>query len=661
MRGISCLALLALAFLAPLAFAQEGKGATPTQELVEKERVRSQVESILADLYAAVPRGEHEAPLFNHVTERLIPLGSAVTPYMLSELRARNRFTFNVAAYVLAFLKVPEARDALLLEAEAANRDGGEFGADRKAWVAYALAMLSDPDALDVLDSGDLNSTRRQFMVDTTILEVVAVLAAPQGTPRLLDKLDRYAADEKLSKRLPTVLTALQRVADPQSRARILPYLEHEEPYVRAGAARALVAPGDPSIADRLLEALRDKSPFVRFGVAAALEDLKPAGKTRPLLARLEVEDDSSTRGAIYRILASTGGEPMIEAFANNWGRPDPMDRFWLVDAVARLGSRKGLNLLRSALRDEDLRVVFRAMAGISEIGGAGASETLLALLQDPRGPVEQEAIHLLVTLGEKRAAPRIAERLLRDKLAAPMTNVEERDGIMLRGNALVHLRYTDALPELQKAIRVQPDPTLVEYLEGLVKRLTVLAERKDDPARWAEAAGSPDPVIRSLAYARLGELRVSRAAQALVDSFGRVSTEEGVEVLRALGRARAPEGAALLERVLIEPGFDAWETIPLRNMAAWAASQLGGEKMAAALKRSAERRQGQDVYVLVYLATLTGRDALPTLAAWRVPRIRYFHYTRGREMERLDWMIRELQAGRSVESLNRPPDEIAQ
>jgi len=145
-----------------------------------------------------------------------------------------------------------------------------------------------------------------------------------------------------------------------------------------------------------------------------------------------------------------------------------------------------------------------------------------------------------------------------------------------------------------------------------------------------------------------------------LAAAFDRADVEDQVEILRAIGRSRSAEGAALVDRVLQDPAFDAYEKRAARATAAWAARWIGGDAMAASLRRSAERRDGVDFETLEYLAVLDGKAALPTLRAVRVPRLRTFEWFHGREMDRLDWMIREISAGRPVDiELDHPPETI--
>jgi len=640
----------------PTAAATE-PAASQTDALVRQEKLRAQVEVIFADLAHPPVRDETQAPLFTWITERLLALGPDVAPLMAAELEAKSRVTLNVAAYVLGFLRAEGAKQALVSAAEAADREGGDFGRDRKAWLGYALALTGDADAVDLLDNGRLNCIRKEFVVDMSVLEVTAILTAPASRARLLAKLERYARSEdpEFKSRLYVVLDALRQVADPSLREGVLPYLKHEEPYVRAAAARALGATSDPAVAEPLIAALEDPDPFARFAVASALESLKPAGQSKEIEARLQVENYAPVRGALYRTLASTDGESAIPALLRCANRPNAMDRVFLADALGLTRSKKAVNLLRSELRDSDTRVALHAMGALAAIGGPGPVDTLLALLQDPRWPVEEQAIQLLVQIGEKRAAGRIAERL-RPSLAEPVSDVEDRDPLFVRGNALVSLRATDLLEEVRQSLSIQLDPAVVDYLNSLNRRLSALRERGDDLAKWIEAASSDSVELRQLAYGRLAELGSPAAVQALMDTFGRVNVEEGVQILRALAAVASPAAAPLLERVLLDPSFDAEERAPLRSNAAWAASRLGGPAMTEILRKSAQRRDGRDADVLVYLALLDGRNAVPVLESLRVPRMRWFDWRRGPEQQRLDGIVRELKAGRSVSSLNAPP-----
>ncbi len=627
------------------------------QELLEHERVRAAVESLLREVASSAPDADPYA-----ATDRIVALGPPVVPFMVSELTAPLTPFFPTACDVLGRVKTPESTQALRDALEAANRDASTLAGKRKLWAVYGLALQGDPEAVDLLDAGERKAARSELFERMSGIEVAAVLTAPASVPRLLKQLEVHAASPENDLDAAAVLDALGWIGDPSTAGVVGAQLRNPSPRVRVAAARAYGLTAGSSAADRLLALLDDKEEKddgVREAAAFALQDLAPKEKVDAMLARLAVENDTNVRGALYRTLAVVGGERMVEPLRACWGRPDWEDRSDLLAALGILGSRKSLNILRSALRDKDDLVVLQAAESLHEIGGSGAVDTLLALLGDGRWPVVESAIDHLVNLHEERAAPRIAERLLRERLSGPVTDPAARSPIRIMGDALVSMHFTDPLPAIREAARVQTDPPVVSYLQGLIKRLGVLDANKDDRDRWIRTLESPDPEIRGLGYGRLGDLGGSGAVKALMGTFDRVSRDEGVEILRALGRIRSAEGAPLVERVLLDDAFDAHPRRPLRNMAAWAARQIGGARMVDALKRCAERREGRDMDVLVYLGVLAGPDSLPTLRSVRVVRLRHFELTRGLEEKRLDWMIRELSAGRPIRSLDDTPDRL--
>ena len=111
-------------------------------------------------------------------------------------------------------------------------------------------------------------------------------------------------------------------------------------------------------------------------------------------------------------------------------------------------------------------------------------------------------------------------------------------------------------------------------------------------------------------------------------------------------------------DNIIIIPG-KAFLVDNMRQMAAWSARRLGGERMLGALQASAKRRMGRDIHVLIYLALLGGEEALPTLAEYRLLRMRFVGWMSGKELEKLDWISRPIYAGRSLSEVDVPPAKI--
>ena len=635
---------------------ESGPPSTSAEELIRAEKQRLQVESILEEINTPTT---HERDIVG-ASERLASLGTVAVPYLATEIEHPRLSSYPTATLALGLIGTPEAVDALRESIGRLDEQADKLAGVLKTWPVYGLAIAGVAEAVDLCDSGPLETGGSPMMDGVALTELAARLTAPRSVPLLLDQLERYGAKEELYPRLDRTLAALGGVADPSTAPRIVPFLKHSRWQIRQEAARALGRLGDPSTAENLIAALDDADPRVAPAAAMALRELKPALKVKALLARLETETNTSIRIPIYRTLADIGGESMLEAFQAYWGRPMYTDRLGIVTAVGRLRSPKGLNLLRAALADEDMGVVLRAMDSLRRVGGPGARETLLASLNDARWLVEEAAAGILALWREPRAGSRITERLLRQELVEGGPDPSHRaERVNTLGDALVELRYVDAAAPLRAAQSRQTDPEIRAYLTGLVRRLTVIGEYKGDVSKWGAAAGDEDLSMRRLAYSRLGDLGGRKAARALKEAFGRSEQDEGVEILRRLASVPARESVALIERVLTDPAFDARERRPLRDMAAWSARRLGGKRMVAALRSSAVRRDGREASVLASLAFLTGKDSIPMLRALRSVRFRHYDWDMGKDQEYLDRILREVTAGRPIGYLDLAPGEL--
>ena len=655
---VIAIAIAVLVLTGFASWAQDDTGlAADDDALVARERIRSEVEGIIAELNS--PTDIDAAELFRSTTTRLHALGPPVVPYLIAEVEQPTAFTYNVAAYVLGLIGTPEARATLEKEVERANRrEGGRFAAAQKAWALLGLAMAGGTRSLELMAEG-MWTGPREMLSRTTLVELAGMVTAPESVPVLVGWLESFNTDETVQPRLIYTIRALGRIADPSTRDAILPFLEHERWHLRQEAALALAKLGDVAVADPLLALLDDENVDVRQAAAEALDLLKPPGKTRQILIRLETEEDVAVRVTLYAVLAATADATVLEAFRSHWGRENYLDRSRLIRAVAALGDPKALNLLREALRDPVPNVSGSAATGLASLDSPAARDTLLAQIRNPSWQAASPSIEELTALGEKRAAPRIADRLVRGVLAEPVTDPRYRDRIRMLGDALVTLRYTEPIDDLRKASRSQPDGEIASYLQELATRLSALEQRGDDVEKWIELLGSQDESLRLLAIDRLSELGGKSAVRALKQFFEGAEKVEQLETLKALGRIGSSAAMPLLEKLLMEEAYDSHDARQLRGTAAWAARLIGGKESIDLLRRSVKRREGRDMNVLVYLAILDGINALPEVTAYRFTRLRDLEWPRGEEQERCDWIRRELSAGRPLSSLDLPPEEI--
>ena len=650
-----------VALLATPGWAQQNDPAPPStasptpEQIIARERVRSDVESILAELNA--PAGS--APgLFQSANARLVALGPDVVPFMVAELEFPTANTFHVATWVLGTLGGPEAVEALHRAVQRSESYGGKFGAGQKAYAILGLALAGERNALRLTEDGAW-AGGYAMLEETSLVELVALLTAPDSVPILLEWLELDAADEANGARLKYTLRALGRIADPAAVERLLPHLRREPWELRREAAAALGALGALPAADALWAALDDPNPDVAYTAAKALEALSPPSKVPEIRARLDTESSSVLRRSLYRTLASAGGPAQIETLGKHWGRDDPLDRLQLVRAVAGLEDPKGLDVLRTALDDSQSSIALAASQGLAALGTSEARKALLAQIAKPAWDSASSAIPALVALEEPKAAAVIADRLLLTELAAPVTDPLRRDEIERLGDALVALSHTAALPAIREAATKQTDPVIVAELEGLSRRLSAIEERGKDTRKWSEALRSGDPELRLLAVDRLGRFGGGAAVPDLSAAFEEADESERLAILDALGRIGSPKALALLERVLVSEEFDTYAARKIRSTAGWSARRIGGKQAVDVLRRSVHRREGLDMDVLVYLAVLEGSDAAPDLERYHVSRLRDLWWQRGQEQERTQAMLHALAQGRTLAFLDRPPSEI--
>jgi HEAT repeat protein len=66
-------------------------------------------------------------------------------------------------------------------------------------------------------------------------------------------------------------------------------------------------------------------------------------------------------------------------------GSKDYVERTLIADMIGRVGSKKGLNMLRALLADPSTNVAQRALESLNAIGAKGATDTLVAMIADRR------------------------------------------------------------------------------------------------------------------------------------------------------------------------------------------------------------------------------------------------------------------------------------
>jgi HEAT repeat protein len=639
---------------------------TPTavleaEELIAQERLRQQVE----EAFELCRKPESDGALLNEnfvtATQMMLEAGPGVVPFLVSELDQGLPETYFFCAYALGQLGTPDAEQALRRAIKKAERTPGSFALDRKAWAAYGLGLMGEADAIDALYEGQHLAGPRPMHRGMTLVEAIALLTAPESLSHLVSIQERLAGGgEEMERERTFALRALWRIAD-SSLVPLLTTISAEENHrFRREAIRALAQIGTPEAMKRVSEALADPDDTVRRLAAIALERSESDIDLARVEQRLLEEDDTFVRGVYYRILADRGGSGKLSVLQKHLGRPDGVDRAALTSVIGRMDTTDSFPLLGRALNDPDSRVAAAAAHALGRLDRDAATDLLLRAVHSTEWTLAQSAVKALVENEVKRAGPVIADRLLNVELKGMVLDPRFRHQIDVLAQALVSLGHHKPLEGLREATERQTDPTLVASLNNYLSQLEELRKNGNDLPSWIEATRSSERAIRVLAYRRIPRFGKDAGDQALVRSFGRVDQEEGVEILDALGRSGTEPAQDLIVRVLTGAEFDSVTRFRLREMAAWSARRIGGERMSDALTQAVERRAGRDATVLVYLAVLEGNGALPVLKTYRTQRLRYLKWSRGEEWDGLDWLARRIAAGRPLYPFDVPPDELS-
>ena len=647
-----------------LAFAALPLGAqdlSTEEELLAFEKLRDQVETAFL-LCTDPPEGVHDHQSGCHEASRLlVALGPDVIPFVENELTQETLFLEYLALNVLG--RMPSEETATILKEAIQRFDRGDENARNrtlKLSALLALAVQGDPTVVDLGNSGRLQvGLDRNLTQNIPALAVLAVLTAPGSLPRLEKQVALYGEEDRYLDQLVAAASALSQVAGPQSFDTLSGLLKHPEWPVRMAAVDGFRRLGDLRSVNRLIEILNEEPDRrVRLEAAQSLLRLKPASAYERILAVLEKETFYPIRGVLYKTIAQMGGADAVPALLQHRGHTTSDDRRVLVAALGWTGGSKALPVIRQGLQDRDARVGFAALEALNRIGTPGAVDSMLATLRDPRIATASIALDLLVAREETRAAPRIADRLLKGILEGA-ARPEDRDAVRNFSTALVKLGYTEAHTQISQALKRQTDPIIREVLVETAAQLRLIEANGDDVELWAGLLKHENHATRSLVIANLGRIGSARAVDRLLAEFMETDLEGRLDIVRHLQRADAGQVAGLLGEIMTSPEYRPAAYGPLRATAAWTAGRIGGQRMIDLLLDASVQVEGANMYYLLYLLKAAGVEAIPHLEAMRIPRLRVLDGWRWQESRVLESVADDLQHGVRSPLLDTAPDAI--
>lgn len=369
-----------------------------------------------------------------------------------------------------------------------------------------------------------------------------------------------------------SAIQAIGRHGDRATAARLVEFLDGNEPRRRAAALTALKDLGATEHADRVESLLKDENTGVLVNALRYLEALAPkkagAGaialidspheevrrrslevignlKTReavPILLK-RLSDKKPDRDQVAKALGLLGDPEAIPVLTALMGEGTRGERGEAITALSRLGSASSAEKIMVHLKDESDGVRVAAVQSLRRLNHRAAVPALVPLLSDPMGNVRYEVVIALKRLQGMEAAKALIGRL----------DDEHGDVVQEALWSLIELEHWDAAP------RVLP---LLEDLDRYVREAAATFLVRSGSTAGVEVLLNED-------YGRRFSLNALRRPEAWKRLNGaRVSSTSGKTWGEALRNIVATVGFKLddksspsrsVDRILSLP-FWAWE-----------------------------------------------------------------------------------------------------
>ena len=696
------------ASLSPQAHAQEAAAEQGERRLsdaarrrIERERVRQAVEG--AYTLALTGRGDLD-DRGDNVTDAgtaLVELGEPVIPFLLAELDAENRNTFTFVAYAMGRLgdvaetsALEDVVESLETAIRRTDDDISGFASARKAWSILALAGLGKREGLiTTLDTGTHIAGREGMFFMTSMSEIVARLTAPECYPEIHALIEHYTA-EKAAKDAaaaagedapvmdatdPSMPTSVERdlVADERPRIveglRLAPdpvNLPHLKRYLldpgiafRREVVRAVSALEHDEVVPLLLSTLLDDpDPTVRYTAGNHLVLKEVALDPEPLFDALTREPDSNVRTRLYHLIARSG-KRQARRLAREFGLADPVDRAGLIEALGTIDSVSVVPLIEPALSDRAPRVMIAAIDALAELGSSRSLELLKQVAAGDDWIRARLAIEALIERRDPTIGDLLEQRLFEDELAPIVIDPQHRERVYFMIDWLLDLERSSVGPKLAKARERQLDGNLLLRMEAAESVFEAISEANSKRGGWNDLAMSDDERAASIAkrhLARDGSKEALATLQASLDAEELPSNGRPFEDwLKALEPKDDAATLGLLETLLMNERFDRARYYGARAHAAYLASRIPEGAGTELLRRAVDRRRGLDAFPLLYLAAADPVGGRERIERDLTDRLWFVHRSRGIETDLLIWTMNQIDGGRTLGRLQRPPTDF--
>lgn len=358
----------------------------------------------------------------------------------------RPRFDWWAATWAAMRLQLPSLRPVLL----AASSSNDPLS---RALAARGLGALKDVASLELLSR--LVSDREPD-VAVQALRALAAIGDARGSGAVAGALNSPNLTLKRE-----ALEALARLpGEPSLRARVVPYLGSEQPWIRGAALKALARIDHGDFALVLSGMDPDPDWSVRAALASALGDVGDETSVSLLFSMLK-DDDVRVLPSVLEALRKARGSDAVPTLRQHLGHPDPGVRAAAAEGLLASKATELAEPLASAYRqslpDADIEArlaIVAALGGQQDAAARGALQD--AAQHDPVRAVRLRAALALRGLGAEPPAigPEAGARIPLDDRAAmlPWEPAPERRVFTPRailhtakGRIEIHLNPIDA------------------------------------------------------------------------------------------------------------------------------------------------------------------------------------------------------------------------
>lgn len=475
--------------------------------------------SIVGKLFEALSQPSEQVR--DLIYETLKDFGTHSIPFLMESLSSEYWMGRSLAARALSEMG-SEAISPLTAALESQDKE-------RRFWAVKILGEMREESALPDI---------KKFLTDQDSEIRMAAVQALAGFPR---------AD--------TVPLLVERFLDPSW-------------VVRREACRSAVACGLPA-AQALLSALNSVEEDVRYWALRALGDIKPAG-IFPEIVKLLRDRSWTIRKTASDVLSTFGHEALTE-LTNLAAEGDSEVRYWVLQALGKIGSNISLPLLFRGLEDPSEAIRNSAQKALANYG-VSILDDLLALFKSDKRRLLESVVQTLRQMPAETVVPRLCHALGKydEHFSYWIRRVLEGFPVQAR-KPVVQLLESKANEVRRQAIFVIGQIGRPEDSEIIIPHL------KDEhwPARIAAAEtlgiiSAPDAVdalldaledddedLSMAACRSLGRIGDDRAVPGLISALQRESWTVKAQAVQTLGRMKARRAVPDLIRMLDEEALD--------------------------------------------------------------------------------------------------------